>query len=784
MMNLFPKGQGGLIKVISLAIGLTVGLVLIAKVELERNFDRCVVEKEHVYELYENFERNGGEKVEYGATPGGVVPAMCRYVPEIVVGTRYTGQFENEKLILENGMRYSFRNCIFADSCFFDIFGTRILVGDWKQTMNLPGQCLVSRSLSEKLGGDVVGRTFNFVPAPGKPMTISGIFEDFDENSSFGTLDIVMSLPSIGIYSWDGSQNLNGNDRYHSFVRLTPNADLKKIQDEIKVMVQEIYPWEELRAAGYTDLGFGFYPVSEKRMNNTTVRTTCIILLIVAFVMLFTAVMNYILVVISSLVARARLVALRKVMGAPKREFYLKTLAEAFGHLILALLIMFLLLWAGQDWIRDLMGISLGTLFSSQTYVILAVVCLIVLFCCGLLPGYIYSRIPLTYAYRLYSESKRVWKLSLLAFQFVLSTMLLCILSTIYRQYDYMLNKDMGYEYENVAYIPIAHPSDSTIVLAREIEKLPCVESTATAYSLFLQWQSGNNIMLPEDTRELFNYACMYFSQPSIVETMGLTIVQGRNMSPLEDKRFIPEVIVNEKFAKMLKEFTGWDNVVGQSVVSTEIGREYPLTIVGVVKDFTIGTLVNLDQRPTMFINGTLFANYVLLKFNDLTPDNITAVQQLCDRLYPDAEFQVKRYGDELADSYHETQHTRDLILIGCLAALLITLIGLIGYIRDEVQRRTRELAIRKVMGATVGELQSLFLRSIAIIALPSIIVGVALGWYFSMLLMEQFADKIELRAWIFALDALVVIVIIALVVFFQTRQVALRNPVENIKTE
>ena len=783
-MKLFPKGQGGLIKVISLAIGLTVGLVLIAKVELERNFDRCVVDKEHVYELHEKFEKNGEERVEYGATPGGVVPALCRYVPEIVVGTRYTGQFENEKLILENGQRYSFRSCIFADSCFFDIFGTRMLVGDWKQIMTLSGHCLISRSLSEKLGGDVVGRTFTFVPAPGKPMTISGVFEDFDENCTFSTLDIVMSMPSIGTYTWDGSQNLNGNDRYHSFVRLTPNADLKKIQDEIRVMVQEVYPWEELRAAGYTDLGFGFHPVSEKRMNNKTVRTTCIILLIVAFVMLFTAVMNYILVVISSLVARARLVALRKVLGAPKREFYLKTLAEAFGHLLMALLIMVLLLWSGQDWIRDLMGISLRTLFSSQTYIILAVVCLVVLFCCGLLPGYIYSRIPLTYAYRLYSESKRVWKLSLLAFQFVLSTMLICILSTIYRQYDYMLNKDMGYDYKNVAYIEIAHPSDSTITLAREIEKLSCVESTSMAYSLFLQWQSGNNIMLPDDTRELFNYACMYFTQESIVETMGLTIVQGRNLSQLEQQRFLPEVIVNEKFAQMLKEFTGWDDVVGRSVVSTEIGREHPLTIVGVVKDFTIGTLVNIDQRPTMFINGKLFSNFVLLKFNDLTPENITAVQQLCDRLYPDAEFQVKRYGDELADSYHETQHTRDLILIGCLAALLITLIGLIGYIRDEVQRRTRELAIRKVMGASVGELQSLFLRSIAIIALPSIVVGVILGWYFSMLLMEQFVDKIELHVWIFALDAFIVIVIIALVVFFQTRQVALRNPVENIKTE
>ncbi len=783
MSNLFPQGQGGLIKVISLAIGLTVGLVLIAKVQLERNFDRCIVESEHVYELHETFLRNG-ESAEYGATPGGVVPALCRYVPEIVVGTRYTSQFDKEKLTLDDGARHSFGQAIFADSCFFDIFGTRMLVGDWKPLLTVAGQCLVSRSLSEKLGGDVVGRTFQFVSAPGKPMTIGGIFDDFDENSSFGTLDIVMSLPSIGIYSWDGSQNLNGNDRYHSFVRLTPGADHAKIQQEIRTMVQEVYPWDELRAAGYTDLGFNLYPVSERRMRDKTVRTTCIILFIVALVMLFTAVMNYILVVISSLVARARLVALRKVLGAPRREFYLKTLAEAFVHLLLALLIMALLLWAGQDWTRDLMGISVATLFSSQTYVILGVVCLVVLLCCGLLPGFIYARIPLAYAYRLYSESKRVWKLSLLAFQFVLSTMLLCILSTIYRQYDYMLHKDMGYEYADVAYIPIPHPSDSTITLARELEKLSCVESTATAYSLLCQWQSGNNVMLPDETRELFNYACMYFTESGIVETMGLTIVEGRNLSPLEGKRFVPEVIVNEKFARMLKEFTGWDDVVGRAIVTTEIGRDYPLTIVGIVRDFTIGTLVSLDQRPTMFINGSLFANYVLLRFNHLTPAGLTAVQQLCDRLYPDAELQAKRYSDELADSYRETQHTRDLILIGCLAALLITLIGLVGYIRDEVQRRTRELAIRKVMGATVGELQTLFLRSIAIIALPSILVGIVLGWYFSQLLMEQFADKVALHAWLFALDALVVLVIIALVVFLQTRRIALRNPVENIKTE
>jgi putative ABC transport system permease protein len=783
-MNLFPKGQGAIIKVISLAIGLTVGLVLIAKVQLERNYDHCIVDKEHVYELHETYQRQGQEMAEYAATAGGVIPALCRYIPEIVVGTRYTGQYENERLQMDNGMRYSFGMCIFADSCFFDVFGTRMLVGDVKQLLAMRGHCLISRRLNEKLGGDAVGKTFCFMAAPNKPMTISGVFENFDENTSFNTLDIVMSLPSIGIYSWDGTSNLNGNDRYHSYVCLHANAEMKKVQDGIRTMVQELYPWEELHAAGITDVGFNLHPVKDRHMNDSTVRTTCIILLIVAFVMLFTAVMNYILVVISSLVSRARLVALRKVLGAPDREFYLTTLREAALHLLMALLIMALLLGVGKDWIRDLMGISVSTLFSSQTCITLVIVCLIVLICCGLLPGYIYSRIPLAYAYRLYSESKRVWKLSLLAFQFVLSTMLLCILSTIYRQYDYMLNKDLGYEYANVGYIDIAHPSDSTYVLAREIEKLSCVESTSAAYSLFIHWQSGNNIMLPGETRELFNYACMYFAESSLIETMGLKLVQGNGLSSVDHPGWKPEVIVNERFAEKLKEFTGWDDVVGHSIVTTEIGPENPLPIVGVVRNFTIGTLVGQDQRPCMFINGNIFAHHILIRFNRLTPENQVAVQQVCDRLYPGAEMTVKRYADEVIGSYRDTQHTRDLILIGCLASLLITLIGLIGYIRDEVQRRTRELAIRKVMGATVGELQSLFLRNIALIALPSIIVGIILGWYFSMLLLEPFAEKVALHGWIFLLDALVIIVIIAIVVFIQTRQVALRNPVENIKTE
>ena len=778
------RGQGALIKVVSLAIGLTVGLVLIARVELNRNYDRCIVSKERVYQVSEMFQKTGEDPAEYENTPGGAIPAMCRYIPEIEVGTRWTYQFTDEKLTTEDGTHHDFEHTVFADSCFFDVFGTKILQGDAKTILSTPGQCLVSRRLYDKIGGDAAGKTFCFMAAPEKPMTVAGVFEDYDENTSFRQLDIIMSMPSVGIYSYDGTANLMGNDRYHSFVRLRADADMAKLTEGMNKMLKELIPWDDVKAAGIKDYGFTLKAVSGSHMQKKTVRTTCIILSVVAFVMLFTAVMNYILVVISTMVSRARQVALRKVLGAPRREFYLTTLREAAVHLLTALLIMALLLWAGQDWVRDLLGVSVTTLFSSQTCLVLTVVCLVVLICCGLLPGYIYSRIPMTYAYRLYSESKRIWKLSLLAFQFVLCTMLLCILSTIYRQYDYMLGRDLGYEYKDVVYIEIANPSDSTFTLAREMEKLPCVESTSAAYSLWSNKQSGNNVLLPGKTEQLFNFSCLYWAESSIVQTMGLTVTQGTVPTRIDHPGWGGEAIVDERFAEMLRQHTGWSDVVGRVILSTEFGDQLPLTIKAVVKNFTIGSLVDTEERPAMMINGNIYANFILVKLNALTPENILAVQQTCDKLYPDAELSVKRYKDELADHYAQAKHTRDLIMIGCLASLLITLIGLIGYVRDEVQRRSRELAIRKVVGAGVSELQGLFLRSIALIALPSVIAGVGLGWHFSRMLMEQFAEKVQLSWPVFAVCALFVLLIIAAIVLMQTYRVATSNPVNYLKTE
>ena len=784
-MKIFSKNQGTFIKVVSLAIGLTVGLVLLAKVQLERRYDSCIADKDCVYEIRETFQRQGDEKQEYGATPGGIAPVLGQNIPEVEVATRYTGQFDDEKLTLEDGTRHLFERAVFADSCFFDIFETQVIQGDARRILSSAGQCLVSQRLYNKIGGEAIGKTFCFASAPNKPMTIAGVFEEYPENSSFSRVDVLMSMPSMGTYAYDGTANLIGNDRYHSYIRLRPDADIKKVRQEIDVLLKHILPWDDLKDMGYADVGMNLESVAGQRMKDTSVRTTCIILTIVALVMLFTAVMNYVLVVISSLVGRARQVAVRKVFGAPRGSFFLSTLTEAAVHLILALTFAVVLLYVGQDVVRSLLGVSVGTLFSAQTAFVSSLVCLVVLLCCGLLPGFIYSRIPLVYAYRVFSESKRTWKLSLLAFQFVLSVMLLCVLTTIYRQYDYMLSKDMGYDYANVAYVDVrALHGDSIYSLAREIENLPCVERTAAANTLLCEWQSGDNVFVPGNPSELFNCANMFFAEGGLVETMKLKIVQGRDFKRLEHKGWTQEMLVDEHFARKAKEVLGLDDVIGQQFSNSSGGPEYLFTVVGVVKDFTMGSLVDREERPMMVANGNVWTHYIMIRLQSITPENILVVQQRCDRLYPQAELNVKLYKDELTDQYTGIHNTRDLIMIGCLATLLITLVGLIGYIRDEVQRRTRELAIRKVFGASVANLQSMFLRSIVLIALPTIIVGAILGYALSLLLMEQFPDRIGLPWWTFALASLAVLAVIMVVVIIQTYRMALKNPVESIQTE
>ena len=776
-------GKGTFIKILSLTIGLTIGLVLLARVRLELNYDSCVKDIDNVYRLSEYIVSQTQGTIEHGLTSGGTAPKLREYVPEIMECTRNT-YFTNEaKLVFDDGRNVQTRQMQFVDSCHFQFFDTKV-TGDVRKSLSVKGYCLVSRSLADKVGGDVIGKSFYVYPHDSTPLTIGGIYEDYADNTSFANIDVLVSLSSIGYFSYDGSSDLLGNDRYNSFVRLHPDADMEKVKRECEKMMEKELASEinGLKESGYSNFHYNFNNLAEERINNAMESGFCIIIAIVAIVILFTAIMNYILVVIGTLAGKAKQVAVQKSMGAPDSEFYKETFKDAAIHLGVALALMAFIIFVGQDLIKSLLGISLGTLFSSQTVFVILGVCVIVLLSCALLPGYIYSHISVTYAFRHFSESKRIWKLSLLAFQFALSALMFVVLTTIYRQYDYMLNKDLGYDYKNVVFTYYAVSAEKAEVLMNEANKLPFVESSYLSYTLFCDFQSGDNISIAGEHKSLFNVADMYFATPGIIETMGLTLVNGRGFLEHPDSA-INEAIVDENFARRVKAQRGIDNVIGLQVTNSSF-PDLPFTIVGVVKDFTISNIAYREERPIFLMNSSKWTKFAVFKLQSLSTENILALQSICDRLYPEDEMCIMPYSERMFGYYIESQHMRDLITIGCVATFLITLIGLIGYISDEVQRRSRELAIRKVLGATVLELQMLWVRSIAVIALPSIIFGAMVGYYCNGLIMEQFPDKVDMPLWTYVVPLLFAIVVTIIVIGCKTYKVATMNPVESIKTE
>ena len=776
-------GKGSFIKILSLTIGLTIGLVLLARVRLELNYNSCVKDIDNVYKLSEYIVTKTQGEFNHGQTSGGTAPKLREYVPEIVECSRNTFFTAEAKLVFEDGRKVKTRQMRFADSCHFQFFDTKV-TGDVRKALSVKGQCMVSKSLADKIGGDVIGKYFYVYPYDSIPLTIGGIYDDYADNSSYSDVDVFVSLPSIGYYSYDGSSNLMGNDRYNSYVRLVPNANLEKVQHESDKMIEKELASEMkyLAESGHKGFHYIFNNLAEERINNAMESGFCIILAIVAIVILFTAIMNYILVVIGTLAGKAKQVAVQKSMGAHDSEFYKETFKDAAIHLCIALAFMTFIILVGQDLIKTLLGVSLGTLFSSQTLFVVLGVCVIVLLTCALLPGYIYSHISVTFAFRHFSESKRIWKLSLLAFQFALSALLFVVLTTVYRQYDYMLNKDLGYDYKNVVYTHYLVSAKKAKVLMDEANKLSFVESSYLSYSLFFDSQSGDNISIVGHQNDLFNAANMFFATSGIIRTMGLTIVKGRGFSERPDSA-TNEVLVDENFARRVKKQEGIDNVIGLQVTNSSFG-DIPFTIVGVVKDFTICDLNQRDERPLFVINGSRWTSFAVFKLQSLTAENIIELQRLCDRLYPDDEMTIMPYSELVHNGYDETQHMRDLIIIGCIATFLITLIGLIGYISDEVQRRSRELAIRKVLGASVLELQMLWIRSIAVIALPSTIFGAMVGFYCNSLIMEQFPDKVDMPVWTYIGPLLFAIIVTMIVICCKTYKVATLNPVESIKTE
>lgn len=780
LKSLNQRGQHNWIKILCLAVGLATGIVLIGKAGFEQSWDKFFSTSDRIFVVCEDVFHEG-EYIHFPQTAGAIAPAMKCYCPQIEAATRYTGFAWDMPIVTDDNKRVR-TNFALVDSCFFDVFPFRILAGNPKKTLSQIDYCMIPLSLAEKLGGDVVGKKLFYNQRDGWALTVGGIYEDIPLNSKLHGMEVMVSMPSIAKVLWDGRENWVGNDRYEGYVRLAKGITPNDLKPQIEKMKRDNLPLDELKKAG-VDLGFSIQSLAEYHTKNEGTRRMTWILSILAAVLIGCAVMNYLLLVIGGISRRAREMAVHKCYGAENSHIYKKVMTESITHLLLSLSLAALLLFTVKDTVEQLTGAPLKELLLTGNNIWMIVsTCIVVLLITGWTPSWIYTHIPVAAAFKNYSQSHRVWKLLLLGLQFASVTFLIVLLMVVGRQYQLMVNDDLGYDYSTLGSIWVDGVSDEQRQLAvDELRKLSSVKGVTMAYANLTEHQSGDNILLPGDEREYMNIADLFYVGNGYFDVMGIPIVSGRGFTEQTDTS--REVMVSRKFEERMKELAGWDQAVGKEIICTSF--QDPHTIVGVYEDTRLGSITNPDTRASVcfYSRKPQQMHYILIRFHNMKGME-EANKRVKELMSDNPDITITPYHQMVIGLYTDAHHFRTTVMIGGLVSLVIALIGLIGYLAGEMARRQKEIAIRKVNGANITDVLRLFQSDILRVALPAVIIGAIGAWYVARLWLEQFSEKTSLSPIIFVGGALVVIAVILSVVCIGCYRVATSNPVDYLKNE
>ncbi len=771
-----------LIKVLSLGIGLAVGIVLIAKVFFELSYDSFYKDIDRVYTINTWISMQGNEK-DYGQVSGAVAVGFMEEVPGVEAGTRTTFVFNGDTYLDEDGNKLQ-ATLVCADTCFFRVFDRPILAGDPVAVLGKWGSVMVSRTFAEKMGGtqECIGKQIANADMDGLKLTIEGVFENFPKN---GTLDydILLSMDTYGKQSTD---NWNGNDRYKGYVKLMPGVDPATLTDAIRKMQEAHQPLAQLEANG---MQFKYFlkPFSTMHTSAPEVRQQVILLSIVAALLILISLLNYILIVISSMVKRSKEVGVRKCYGAEGRHIYGMLSKEALLHIILSLALAAVIIFAGRGIVENLLGVPFQTLLVPQSMMAIIAVLVFVLVISIVVPAELYQRIPVYAALKNYTENSRAWKLGLLGIQVLINVFLVVMMLVIGRQYQRVSHADTGYDYENLFYFDMYDGDRQALSRAvQTLQRLPEVAGVAASYNLPFQGSNGDNVYLPDDDRELFNIADQYECSPEFYGLMGIEFLEGR--APRDSS----EIVVDEKFVAKMAEFTDWsDGAVGKQVYVTGHDRDRMagnanFTISGVYKSYLIGNLTGVDQRPSALFYGEIgsmssWMPHVLFK---MQPESREKVETALEQALEGREINIVSYEEQMRAAYDGSRKMRNTMVIGAVFSLLIALLGLLGFIKDESLRRSKEMAVRKINGATTRDILGAFSMDIMKLSVAASFIACIAAFFVAHKWLEQFAEKVSLNPLYFIGGAALVLLIVLGVVVLNCLRIARANPVESLKNE
>ncbi len=792
LRRLFRKGEHALTKVISLTAGLAFGILLLSEVLYYFSYDSFYPDADRIYLVEENFamDSSSDERDSYPRVSGAIAPGLQAEVPGVEAATRFNPL--GDHVIYTNDMNGYDAEISLADEHLFDVLPIPMVSGNPEEILTSPMTCMVSQEIADNIGGEVVGKVIGVKAYPGKQLTIGGVFETLPENTNY-TYDILISMVSTDQFTWDGTNNWMGNDRYYACVKLSEGvepADLAPAVRAMQIKHQDIEKLEE--EYGGVVLQYSFKPIQQIKVDS--VKDMIIILATIAFSVLFVSLMNYILLTLGTLMARAKNSAIHKTCGAEAKNLQKMIFSETLVIFSISTIGALFLIWALKPMAEAQWGHSLNALVNPYVIIPLALLIISLVFLTSYFPGRFFSRIPVATAFRSYKQKKSKWKLVLLSFQFLGATFILTVLIIVNLQYNNMKNADHGYNTEGVFYSSVeGMDSNKLAMVLNELRSLPEMETVGLGFDVPTSGASGNNVMSQDGKRELFNVADFYEVDHNYLSILGIHVDEGENF--IKGQTTENNIVISKKGAELLRLNNGWnDGVVGKQIRITQHG---PTNISGVYPDFVIRSISEPDLRPSVFLyrpeekfielksedSSTFFTILMKTKAgaqNGVVP-KITNVLNLG---FPRNDANVKSLKTEQLNAYKGQKGFRNAMWVGNGIILLVTIIGLLGYTVNESTRRRKELAIRRINGATLADILKSFISDLEFVAVPAVFLGLVGAWLMVDKWMQNFAFKIDLHWGIFAMSSLFILLLVGIIAAINYTRTANRNPVDSLRQE
>ena len=705
---------------------------------------------------------------EYGYNYGTYRPAaadLSEAFPELVESASLTSNLWTPAFYKDDKKLDDIQT-LFADTAYFATTGLTLLKGDPKD-LALHSNAFISESMARQLYGDEspigkelsVEKLFN--------VTIRGVYADVPRNSIMPH-DLLLPMAAM---DWAyGAGTWGTNNLYGVLFRLKQPTDVDAMNSRIQKAVEQ-----------YTDPHLGDDVVTEysvlplykvyRSLPDSTRRL--VILGVLGFSIFFVSILNYVLRAVAAMSRRAKQVGVHKCSGADGWHILSMFLWET-GLLVAASIVCGgALLWLLRGQVEELLGSRLSDLFTWQTlYVPLGTVLLLFLVA-GVVPGRIYARIPVTQVFRRYTDGKRSWKRGLLTVQFIGVAFIGGMLLTTVWQYHDLMTRSVGFHAEGLAVGTVTGNIERAQGVADAIRREPYVEAVAGSGTSLLAHYSTNRL-----TDNQGNFICpLHFTlmDKEMPQVTGMTLLEGHW------PQHRGEAVVGRTTVETLK----WGD--------TAIGRKLPVDPSWAwLEEQPVVTGVVEDVRNMGFFQGQTCTAFILndrvrtfnVRLKAPLDENLKRLNAFVKSAYPDLSLEFTTYQDIRREQNASVSTFRNTVWVTTACIILIVLMGLIGYVSDETQRRSKEIAVRKVNGAEASDILRLLSVDILKIAVLAVAAGMAAAWYVSGQWMQQFADSRLLSPAWYALLALLLLVLIVAVVVLKAWRIANENPVLSIKSE